>query len=86
MTGSFMDYTMPRVGMLKHIVIDENCIPSKINSLGAKGVGESGCTGSISAMSNAMADALRPLGVPPMDMPFTSSRVWHAIVAAGGLK
>jgi aerobic carbon-monoxide dehydrogenase large subunit len=86
MTGSFMDYTMPRVGMLKHIVIDENCIPSKINSLGAKGVGESGCTGSISAMSNAMADALRPLGVPPMDMPFTSSRVWHAITAAGGLK
>jgi carbon-monoxide dehydrogenase large subunit len=86
MTGSFMDYTMPRAGMLKHIVIDENCIPSKINSLGAKGVGEAGCTGSLSALSNAMADALRPLGVPPMDMPFTSNRVWHAIAAAGGLK
>jgi carbon-monoxide dehydrogenase large subunit len=82
MTGSFMDYVMPRAGMLKDIVMEENCIPSKINSLGAKGVGESGCTGSLSALSNAMADALRPLGVPPMDMPFTPSRVWHAIAAA----
>ncbi len=82
MTGSFMDYTMPRAGLLKHAVIEENCVPSKINSLGAKGVGESGCTGSLSAVSNAMADALRPLGVPPMDMPFTPSRVWHAINAA----
>jgi len=86
MTGSFMDYTMPRAGLLTHIVVDENCVPSKINSLGAKGVGESGCTGSLSALSNAMADALRPLGVPPMDMPFTPSRVWHAITAAAAAR
>jgi aerobic carbon-monoxide dehydrogenase large subunit len=86
MTGSFMDYTMPRAGILRHVVIEENCVPSKINSLGAKGVGESGCTGSLSALSNAMANALRPLGVPPMDMPFTPSRVWHAISAAGGAR
>jgi carbon-monoxide dehydrogenase large subunit len=86
MTGSFMDYTMPRAGMLRHVVVEENCVPSKINSLGAKGVGESGCTGSLSALSNAMAGALRPLGVPPMDMPFTPNKVWHAIAAARSSK
>ncbi|MBC7779076.1 MAG: xanthine dehydrogenase family protein molybdopterin-binding subunit [Proteobacteria bacterium] len=82
MTGSFMDYAMPRAGDVRHVTIEENCVPSKINSLGAKGVGESGCTGSISALANAMADAMRPLGGPPMDMPFTPSRVWHAIGAS----
>lgn len=84
LTGSFMDYPMPRIGALRDIRIDENCTPSAINSLGAKGAGESGCTGSISALTNAMADALRPLGVGPMDMPFTPARVWQAIQAAGG--
>ncbi len=83
MTGSFMDYPMPRAGTLRNITVEENCVPSAINSLGAKGVGESGCTGSLSALVNAMSDALRPLGAPPMDMPFTPARVWEAIRAAG---
>jgi carbon-monoxide dehydrogenase large subunit len=84
MTGSFMDYPMPRAGVLRNITVEENCVPSAINSLGAKGVGESGCTGSLSALVNAMSDALRPLGVAPMDMPYTPARVWEAIRAAGG--
>ncbi|MGW8182951.1 MAG: xanthine dehydrogenase family protein molybdopterin-binding subunit, partial [Burkholderiales bacterium] len=82
MTGSFMDYCMPRAGLLPEIRIADHPVPSAINSLGAKGVGESGCTGSLPALANAMMDALRPIGVQHLDMPFTPAKVWDAIRAA----
>jgi len=79
LTGSFSDYSMPRAGVLRDIHVGDHPLPSKLNALGAKGVGESGCTASLSTFANAMTDALRPLGVPHLDMPFTPSKVWHAI-------
>jgi aerobic carbon-monoxide dehydrogenase large subunit len=76
LTGSFMDYPMPRLGCLPKISWDDHPVPTKLNGLGAKGVGESGCSGSLPAISNAMLHALRPLGVRSFDMPFTPARVW----------
>jgi carbon-monoxide dehydrogenase large subunit len=74
-----MDYCMPRAGLLRGIEMEDHPVPSKINSLGAKGVGESGCTASMPALTNAVLDALRPLGVGHLDMPLTPSKVWSAI-------
>jgi carbon-monoxide dehydrogenase large subunit len=82
LTGSFMDYCMPRAGMLREVRMEDHPVPSGNNSLGAKGVGESGCTASLPSLANAMMDALRPLGVAHLDMPFTPTRVWHAIQSA----
>jgi carbon-monoxide dehydrogenase large subunit len=82
LTGSFMDYPMPRAGWIQNIRTDYNSVPTTLNALGAKGVGESGCSGSMPAIVNAMTDALRRRGVPPMDMPFTPARVWAALQAA----
>ena len=84
LTGSFMDYCMPRAGMLPEPKLGEHPTPSKVSPLGVKGMGESGCTASLGALANAMTDALRPLGVPPLDMPFSPGRVWQAIAAAKG--
>jgi carbon-monoxide dehydrogenase large subunit len=82
LTGSFMDYPMPRAGWVQNIRTDYHPVPTALNELGAKGVGESGCSGSLPAIVNALTDALRGAGVPPMDMPFTSARVWTALQAA----
>jgi len=82
LTGSFMDYCMPRAGLVPSIRGEEHPTPSKVSPLGVKGVGESGCTGSLPALANAVMDALRPLGVKHIDMPLTSAKVWHAIQAA----
>ncbi|MBI3043432.1 MAG: xanthine dehydrogenase family protein molybdopterin-binding subunit [Betaproteobacteria bacterium] len=82
LTGSFMDYCMPRAGLVPHVRMQDYPVPSVSNALGVKGVGESGCTASIPSLANAVMDALRPLGVPPVDMPFTPARVWHAISSA----
>jgi aerobic carbon-monoxide dehydrogenase large subunit len=82
LTGSFMDYTMPRAGLVRGIRGAEHPTPSKVSPLGVKGVGESGCTGSLPALANAVMNALRPLGVKHLDMPLTSSKVWHAIEGA----
>ena len=84
LTGSFSDYYMPRAGLFRDIHVGEHLVPSKSNVLGAKGVGESGCTASLPTLANAMTDALRPLGIDDLDMPFTPSKVWHAIQAAKG--
>ena len=56
--------------------------PSPLNPLGVKGVGESGCTGSLPAVANAVMDALAPLGVGHLDMPLTPAKLWHAIHSA----
>ncbi len=83
LTGSFMDYVMPRAGWMMNLRTDYHLVPTKLNALGAKGVGESGCSGSLPALVNAMSDALRRAGVPPMDMPFTPAKVWAALQARG---
>jgi carbon-monoxide dehydrogenase large subunit len=82
LTGSFTDYPMPKAGWIKDITIAEHTTFGTISPLGVKGMGESGCTASLAALTNAVMNALRPLGVPPLDMPLTAHRVWQAINAA----
>jgi len=85
LSGTFTDYTMPRAGLIRTIVSESHPVPTGLNALGAKGVGESGCSGSLPALGNAMADVLRGNGlVPdtPLDMPYTPARVWQAIRTA----
>jgi carbon-monoxide dehydrogenase large subunit len=86
LTASFMDYCMPRAGILRAIRGEEHPTPSKVSPLGVKGMGESGCTASLPAVTNAVIDALRPLGIEHLDMPLTSATVWRAIsrARAGG--
>ena len=79
LTGSFLDYVMPRAGWLKDIAVHDHPVPTPTNALGAKGVGESGCSGSLPALVNATIDALRPLGIAHLDMPFTPCKLWDAI-------
>lgn len=81
LTGSFMDYFMPRAGLVQEIVTDDINVPSPSNPLGAKGVGEAGTVGSLPTLMNAIVDALRPLGIQHFDMPATPARVWAAIQA-----
>jgi aerobic carbon-monoxide dehydrogenase large subunit len=78
-TGSFMDYTMPRADMLTQFRIEDSCVPSPNNPLGVKGAGEAGTTGALPAAMNAMLDALRPAGVTALDMPTSAHRVWLAL-------
>ncbi|HET9404303.1 MAG TPA: molybdopterin cofactor-binding domain-containing protein, partial [Burkholderiales bacterium] len=82
LTGSFMDYAMPRAGWLRAMDVHDHPVPTPTNALGAKGVGESGCSGSLPALVNAAMDALAPLGIRHLDMPLTPARVWKAIHAA----
>ena len=82
LTGSFGDYYLPRAGLLPEIAVHDHPVPTSTNALGAKGVGEAGCSGSLPALVNATIDALRPLGIQHLDMPFTPSRLWQAIGAA----
>jgi carbon-monoxide dehydrogenase large subunit len=84
LTASFLDYVMPRAGWLKRIAVHDHPVPTTTNALGAKGVGESGCSGSLPALVNATVDALRPLGIRHLDIPFTPARVWQAIRRARG--
>jgi carbon-monoxide dehydrogenase large subunit len=82
-SGSFMDYTMPRADdMPANIQFKTRPVPTKINPLGAKGIGEAGSVGSIAATINAICDALSPLGINHIEMPATSDRIWAAIQAA----
>ena len=83
LTATFMDYYMPRAGIIPGIRGDEHPTISKVSPLGVKGVGESGCTASIPVLVGAVHDALRPLGIKAPDMPLTPARVWRAIRAAG---
>ncbi|MBN9278867.1 MAG: molybdopterin-dependent oxidoreductase, partial [Hyphomicrobium sp.] len=78
-TGSFMDYMIPRAHDLPNINIRTREVPTKVNSLGAKGVGEAGTVGSLAATINAVCDALSPLGITHIEMPATPARIWQAI-------
>jgi carbon-monoxide dehydrogenase large subunit len=82
LTGSFMDYAMPRAGLVNGLQLLEHPVPTKLNPLGAKGVGEAGVTGSMPALMNAVVDALLQAGVKQFEMPATSARVWQAIQQA----
>jgi len=81
-TGSFMDYAMPRAADLPMIGFAERGIPTRMNPLGMKGCGEAGTVGALAAISNAVRDALVPVGVVRVDMPFTPSRIWTWIEEA----
>jgi aerobic carbon-monoxide dehydrogenase large subunit len=83
-TGSFMDYGMPRADVMPPITVIANEVPSPNNPLGIKGAGEAGTVGALPALINAVVDALRPLGVTDIAMPVTPERVWAAIRAAKG--
>ena len=79
LSGSFMDYAMPRADNFGDIEIASNEIPTKRNPLGVKGAGEAGTVGAMPAMMNAIMNALSDVGVTSLDMPATPDRVWRAI-------
>jgi carbon-monoxide dehydrogenase large subunit len=79
LSGSFMDYAMPRADDVPSFAVDSHEVPTQVNPLGAKGVGEAGTVGALPALLNAVNDALAPLGVRHLDMPVTPERVWRAI-------
>jgi carbon-monoxide dehydrogenase large subunit len=79
LTGSFMDYAMPRAGDLSAIVARSNPVPTKTNPLGVKGAGEAGTVGALPAVANALVDALSVLGVRHIEMPATPERIWRAM-------
>jgi len=83
LTGSFMDYAMPRADTMPYMEITSNPVPTKRNPLGAKGAGEAGTVGALPAIINAVVDALSPLGVTGLDMPATAQRIWQAMRDAG---
>ena len=83
LTGSFVDYAMPRADDLPHFNVElARGTPCTHNPLGVKGCGEAGAIGSPAAVINAILDALAPLGVSDLDMPATPYRVWEAIRSA----
>ncbi|MCF6273943.1 MAG: xanthine dehydrogenase family protein molybdopterin-binding subunit [Rhodobacteraceae bacterium] len=83
LSGSYMDYAMPRASDLPNYVVDHSCqTPCTHNPLGVKGCGEAGAIGSPPAVVNAVVDALGDLGVTHIDMPLSPNRVWSAIQAA----
>ena len=81
-TGSFMDYAMPRAADVPSFVTEHHPVPAKTNPLGVKGCGEAGCAGALVAIPNAIIDALSEFGVRHIDMPVTPEKVWRAIRAA----
>ncbi len=82
LTGSFMDYAMPRAADMPPIDLHSTRTSSPFNLLGAKGVGEAGTIGAPAAILNAAIDALRPLGVTELTMPLTPCKVWQAMQTA----
>ena len=82
LSGSFMDYAMPRAGDLPEFEVAMNPQPTAMNSLGVKGCGEAGCVGSLAATMNAVVDAMAARGVDSFEMPATPERVWRALRAA----
>ncbi len=82
LSASFMDYPMPKAGIVRGFQLFEHPVPTATNALGAKGVGEAGTSGSIPAMTNAILDALRPLGVTNIELPATPAVIWNAMARA----
>jgi carbon-monoxide dehydrogenase large subunit len=85
-TGSLMDYAVPKANMLPRYELESTVTPSPVNSLGVKGVGEAGTIGSTPCVVNAVMDALKPLGITNLDMPLKPERIWRAIQQAKAKK
>jgi carbon-monoxide dehydrogenase large subunit len=83
-SGSFMDYAMPRADNLSNVEVKSNPVPTPTNPLGVKGCGEAGCVGAMPAVANAIVDGLASLGVRHIEMPATPERIWRAINGASG--
>jgi carbon-monoxide dehydrogenase large subunit len=79
LTGSLMDYAIPKADMVPHYELARTETPSPVNPLGVKGAGEAGTIGSGVTVSNAVIDALSHLGIKHLDMPYTAEKVWRAI-------
>ncbi len=87
LTGSFMDYAMPRAHHTPNFEVFSHPVPATTNPLGVKGCGEAGCAGSMTSIMNAVVDALSEYGITHIDMPASPARVWQAIQdakASGG--
>jgi len=82
LTGSMMDYAMPRADTFPPFTLGETVTPTSLNPLGAKGIGEAATIGSTPAVVNAVMDALKPYGVRHLDMPLTPRKIWEAISSA----
>ncbi|MGC2827219.1 MAG: molybdopterin cofactor-binding domain-containing protein, partial [Pseudolabrys sp.] len=78
-TGSFMDYAMPRAHDAPMINVVSHPVPTKSNPLGAKGCGEAGTSGGLPSVANAVIDALSDYGIQHLEMPMTPARIWQAI-------
>jgi aerobic carbon-monoxide dehydrogenase large subunit len=83
-TGTFVDYALPTAAELPSFETDRTETPSPVNSLGVKGVGEAGTIAASATVTNAVLDALRPLGVDFINMPLSPMRIWEAIQQAKG--
>ncbi|HUH85136.1 MAG TPA: xanthine dehydrogenase family protein molybdopterin-binding subunit [Stellaceae bacterium] len=84
LTGSYMDYAMPRAKDAPMFAFQSHPVPAKTNVLGVKGCGEAGCAGSLPSVMNAVVDALSVYGIRHIDMPATPERVWRAIQEVQG--
>ncbi len=84
LTGSLMDYAVPKATQLPRFETDHTVTPSPVNPMGVKGVGEAGTIASSPCLVNAVVDALSPLGITHIDMPLTPNHVWQAIQDAKG--
>jgi carbon-monoxide dehydrogenase large subunit len=84
LTGSFMDYAMPRAHNFSPVEVKSNPVPTKTNPLGVKGAGEAGCVGAMPAVANALVDALSEFGVTHIEMPATPEVVWRAMANGRG--
>ena len=82
LTGTMLDYAVPRASQVPAIETDHTVTPSPVNPLGVKGIGEAGTIASAACLVNAVCDALAPLGITHIDKPLTPARVWAAIQAA----
>ena len=83
-TGTLMDYALPRATDVPPLEVGHVVTPSPLNPLGVKGAGEGGTLPAPAAIANAVADALRPLGVAITEMPLTRERLWRKVRAARG--
>jgi carbon-monoxide dehydrogenase large subunit len=80
-TGSFMDYALPRAADAPGFSIENHSVPCKTNRLGVKGCGEAGCAGALPSVMNAIVDALSEVGITHIDMPVTPEKVWRVLNA-----
>ena len=78
-TGSFMDYALPRATDAPGFSIENHSVPCKTNRLGVKGCGEAGCAGALPSVMNAIVDALSEVGITHIDMPVTPEKVWRVL-------